>query len=60
MKLKVSLLIVLFALLHLHSQEIQTSKFGKGILNLVGKDSSWTMKFAARMQLLGTSTWDEI
>jgi len=50
---------MLFALLHLHSQEIQTSKFGKGILNLVGQDSSWTMKFAARMQLLGTSTWDE-
>jgi len=59
MKLKITMLIMLFALLHLHSQEIQTSKFGKGILNLVGQDSSWTMKFAARMQLLGTSTWDE-
>jgi len=26
--------------------------FGKGLFNLVGKDSSFTMKIAARMQIL--------
>jgi len=43
----------------MNAQDIQTGKFGKGILNLVGQDSSWTMKVAARFQLLGTSTWED-
>ena len=29
--------------------------FGKGIFNLMGQDSTWSMKIAARMQLLGTA-----
>ncbi|SDB59313.1 Phosphate-selective porin O and P [Flavobacteriaceae bacterium MAR_2010_188] len=41
------------------SQTIETPTFGKGILNLKAKDSSWTMNFAARMQFLGTSEWQE-
>lgn len=41
-----------------HSQKIETSKFGNGIFNIIGQDSSWTMKFAARMQLLGSSNWE--
>jgi len=41
------------------SQEIKTQKFGKGLLNLVGKDSSWTMKVGFRAQFLGTSTWQK-
>ncbi len=32
-------------------QETNSPKFGKGLFNLVGKDSTWTMKVGARMQL---------
>lgn len=44
----------------LFSQEgtIKASKFGKGIFNIVGTDSTWSMKFAARMQLLSNSSWE--
>ncbi|MGW9684801.1 porin [Flagellimonas sp. 2504JD1-5] len=43
----------------IHSQKVEAPKFGKGLFNIVGKDSTWTMKFAMRMQLLGIATWDE-
>ncbi len=33
--------------------------FGKGIFNLMGKDSTWSMKIAARIQLLGTVAWEK-
>ncbi|WP_420603293.1 porin [Flagellimonas sp.] len=39
--------------------QVEAPKFGKGLLNIVGKDSTWTMKFAMRMQFLGTATWDK-
>lgn len=41
------------------AQETNAPKFGKGILNLVGQDSTWSMKFAARMQFLSTVGWEE-
>jgi hypothetical protein len=60
MKLKFSIVaMLLLAINTIHSQEIESSKFGKGILNIVGQDSSWTMKIALRMQLLGASTWED-
>ncbi|MBD0836589.1 porin [Aestuariibaculum suncheonense] len=43
----------------IYAQEANAPKFGKGLFNLVGKDSSWTMKVGFRMQLLGTSTWQD-
>lgn len=43
----------------LSAQEIKGSKFGKGLFNIVGEDSSWTMKVGLRMQLLGTSVWED-
>lgn len=50
----------LFAITLSHSQEgIKPTKFGKGLLNIVGQDSTWTMKMGLRIQLLGTSTWEE-
>lgn len=39
----------------LHAQETNAPLFGKGLFNLVGKDSSFTMKIAARMQILAIS-----
>ncbi|WP_190810606.1 porin [Flagellimonas sp. S3867] len=55
------LAIGLFALVCIssHAQKVEAPKFGKGLFNIVGKDSTWTMKFAMRMQLLGIATWDE-
>lgn len=48
-----------FTLLFMNAQETNAPKFGKGILNLVGQDSTWSMKIAARMQFLATSTWED-
>ena len=57
-----SILLTLCALtvfFSLSAQEIKTTPFGKGILNIVGKDSTWSMKFAARFQLLSSVNWQE-
>lgn len=43
----------------IYSQESNAPAFGKGLFNLVGKDSSWTMKVATRMQILTIANWDE-
>ncbi|WP_396591029.1 porin [Allomuricauda sp. R78024] len=58
MKLKfLTIGVVTFFCLSSYSQ-VEAPKFGKGLLNIVGKDSTWTMKFAMRMQFLGIATWD--
>ena len=54
-----ALLLFGFSCSLLNAQESKAPRFGKGILNIVGKDSTWSMKFATRMQLLGTATWNE-
>jgi len=59
MKLKFTVVAILLATNVVLSQEIKTQKFGKGLLNLVAKDSSWTMKVGFRAQFLGTSTWQK-
>lgn len=41
------------------AQETTSPPFGKGIFNLVGQDSSWTMKIGARMQILGVTSWEK-
>jgi hypothetical protein len=43
---------------NINAQQINTPKFGKGILNLVGQDSSWSMKVGLRFQTLATSSLD--
>lgn len=40
------------------AQETTSSKFGTGLLNLVGQDSSWTIKAGARMQFLTMASWE--
>ncbi|EKF56646.1 phosphate-selective porin O and P [Galbibacter marinus] len=42
-----------------NAQDIQGPRFGKGILNISGKDSTWSMNFTTRFQLLGSGTWQE-
>ncbi len=40
------------------AQDITENKYGKGLVNVVAKDSSYSMKFAARFQSLYTGSWD--
>jgi phosphate-selective porin OprO/OprP len=54
MKFKL-LVVTFFTIFIVSAQETPAPKFGKGILNLVGQDSSWTMKVGARFQFLATS-----
>ena len=44
----------------LQGQEIKSGKFGNGLLNIVGKDSSFTMKVGFRFQLLGVANFNEV
>ena len=40
------------------AQQTNAPKFGKGLFNLVGQDSTWTMNIGARMQFLTIAGWD--
>ncbi|HUH29408.1 porin [Gelidibacter sp.] len=42
-----------------HAQDMYAPKFGEGILNLKGKDSTWSMKVGMQMQFQGFSQWEE-
>ena len=57
-KIFLSVLCVLFISLSINAQETNAPKFGKGLFNLKGKDSTWTMKVGMRFQTLATSGWD--
>ena len=60
MKFKLSIIaLILSGTFLANTQEIESPKFGKGLFNLIGKDSSWTMKIGARMQVLAISTWED-
>ncbi len=41
-----------------NAQETNAPKFGKGLFNLIGQDSTWSMNISARMQFLATSQFD--
>ncbi len=58
MKLTLTTAFLLIISFNAFSQDIEGPKFGKGILNIVGKDSTWSMNMAARMQFLSTTQWD--
>ena len=55
---KISFAVALIALTISHSQEISDTSFGKGLLNFVAKDSSFSVKFAPRFQVRSMSSWD--
>lgn len=38
--------------------QISIPKFGEGMLNVIGKDSTWSVRFAPRMQFRALSKWD--
>ncbi|MGB1448716.1 MAG: porin [Flavobacteriaceae bacterium] len=59
MKLKLSLIVCcLFVLNFSFAQEISDTTFGKGLLNFVAKDSTFSVKFAPRIQVRSNSSWD--
>ena len=55
---KVVTLLCICTFLNTKSQETNAPKFGKGLFNLVGKDSTWSMKIGLRFQTLATSKWE--
>lgn len=63
-KNKVNLKLIAFVALTIllsipmQSQQITENRFGKGIINVIAKDSSYSMVFAARFQSLYTSQWE--
>ncbi|MFD2822307.1 porin [Lacinutrix iliipiscaria] len=60
MKLKlVCIVIFLLTISKVTSQETNSPRFGKGLFNLVGKDSTWSMKIGARMQFLAIANWED-
>jgi len=42
-----------------YSQELSSTKFGDGLLNIMGKDSTWSMKLGTRIQLLSSFSWTD-
>jgi hypothetical protein len=52
------ILICTCAFLSTNAQETNAPKFGKGLFNLIGKDSTWSMKVGMRFQTLAIAGWD--
>ena len=55
---KAVILLCVSAFLSTNAQEPNAPKFGKGLFNLMGQDSTWSMKVGLRFQTLATSKWD--
>lgn len=55
---KIGLIALLFIAVSTNAQNTVDSKFGKGIINMVAQDSSWSMKWGARFQTLYIGEWN--
>ena len=53
-----AVILCVLASFNLHSQEISDTKFGKGLINFTAKDSSFSVKFAPRIQFRSYTSWD--
>lgn len=42
-----------------NAQNVESPKFGDGMVNFIGKDSTWSMKAGLQMQFLSESEWQE-
>lgn len=50
---------LLFSLFpYAQTEGIKPTPFGKGILDIIGKDSTWSMNFSARFQFLSDTRWE--
>ena len=54
--IKISLFFFLISFT-IHSQVYKEKGFGKGMVNYIAKDSSWSVKFAPRIQILSSTNW---
>ena len=57
--IKLILFTILLSTTSLYGQEVTASKFGKGLLNIQAKDSTFSMNISARMQYLTSTSWSE-
>ncbi|CAM3362372.1 porin [Aequorivita lipolytica] len=55
---KIFLISFLFLCVSAVHSQISLPKFGEGMLNVVGKDSTWSVRFAPRIQVRANSSWD--
>ncbi|WP_179339276.1 porin [Winogradskyella ludwigii] len=53
-----TIVIFLCAFISTTAQEISDTSFGKGLINFVAKDSSFSIKFAPRFQVRTSSIWN--
>ncbi len=53
-----AVLVCVLTSFNLYSQEISDTKFGKGLINFTAKDSSFSVKFAPRIQFRSQTSWD--
>ena len=53
-----TIVIFLCAFISTTAQEISDTSFGKGLINFVAKDSSFSIRFAPRFQVRSNSTWN--
>ena len=50
-------LFFLLSVFYAQSQNLKEKGFGKGMVNYIAKDSSWSVKFAPRIQILSSTNW---
>ncbi|MFD2516739.1 porin [Salinimicrobium flavum] len=50
-------ILLLLSSLSIKAQDVTESRFGKGLFNVIAKDSSYSANFTVRMQSLFTSDW---
>lgn len=50
---------MLMTFLSMQAQEITDNKFGKGLINLTAKDSSYSITLGGTLQFLYSSQWDD-
>ena len=58
MKFKAAWVAIILFTLNSQAQEISDTSFGKGLINFVAKDSTFSIKFAPRFQVRYNSTWN--
>ena len=58
MKFKAAWIAIILFALNSQAQEISDTSFGKGLINFVAKDSTFSIKFAPRCQVRYNSTWN--
>ena len=58
MKFKAAWIAIILFTLNSQAQEISDTSFGKGLINFVAKDSTFSIKFAPRFQVRYNSTWN--